>query len=124
LLGANGWNSPELVRLAGKHIKSGYFVDGFYEDSQKPHVKLFVQKFKKTFGESPNILSAQAYDTARMFIEIVLSGVTNRVGVRDRLSAIRDFPGVSGLTTILPSGESDKRLFTLKVEQKSIAEVN
>lgn len=124
LLGANGWNSPELVRLAGKHIRSGYFVDGFYEDSQKPPVKLFVQKFRKTFGESPNILSAQAYDTARMFIEIVLSGVTNRVGVRDRLYAIRDFPGVSGLTTILPSGESDKRLFTLKVEQKSIVEVN
>ena len=30
LLGARGWNSPELIKIAGNYLKSGRFVDGFF----------------------------------------------------------------------------------------------
>jgi ABC-type branched-subunit amino acid transport system substrate-binding protein len=124
LLGAGGWNSPELVKIAGNYIREGYFVDGFYVNSKRPEVNQFVTQFKTTFAEEPNILSAQSYDAARMFIQIVRSGAQNRLQMRDRLFSIRGFQGVSGRTTIQPTGEADKNLFILKINKKKIVEDN
>jgi ABC-type branched-subunit amino acid transport system substrate-binding protein len=124
LLGARGWNSPELVKIAGNYIRKGYFVDGFYVNSKRPEVNQFVTQFKTAFGEEPNILSAQSYDAARMFIQIIRSGAQNRLQVRDHLFSIREFQGVSGRTTILPTGEANKNLFILKINKKQMMEDN
>jgi len=124
LLGARGWNSPELVKIAGNYIRKGYFVDGFYVNSKRPEVNRFVTQFKDTFAEEPNILSAQSYDAARMFIQVIRSGAQNRLQVRDHLSSIRGFQGVSGQTTILSTGEADKNLFILKISKKKMVEDN
>ncbi|MCH8157445.1 MAG: penicillin-binding protein activator, partial [Nitrospinae bacterium] len=105
LLGTSGWNSPELIKIAGNYIRKGYFVDGFYVDSKRPEVNRFVTQFKSTFAEEPNILSAQSYDAARMFLKVIESGAQNRIQVREQLLRIRGFQGVSGRTTILPNGE-------------------
>jgi|TARA_Y100000031_G_scaffold84226_1_gene92646 ABC-type branched-subunit amino acid transport system substrate-binding protein len=124
LLGARGWNSPELIKIAGNYIRKGYFVDGFYVNSKRPEVNQFVTQFKTAFAEEPNILSAQSYDAARMFIQIIRSGARNRLQVRDHLFSIREFQGVSGRTTILPTGEADKNLFILKINEKRMVEDN
>ena len=124
LLGASGWNSPKLTKMTGKHMQKGYFVDGFYEQSKKPEVVQFVKQYKNTFVESPTILSAQSYDVTKMFIKSIGSGAINRIQVRDKLLKIRGFRGVSGKTTILPNGEADKKLFTMKVVKKKILEDN
>jgi branched-chain amino acid transport system substrate-binding protein len=99
-------------------------VDGFYVNSKRPEVNQFVTKFKTAFAEEPNILSAQSYDAARMFIQIIRSGAQNRLQVRDHLFSIRGFQGVSGQTTILPTGEADKNLFILKISKKKVVEDN
>jgi hypothetical protein len=44
--------------------------------------------------------------------------------MRDRLFSIRGFQGVSGRTTIQPTGEADKNLFILKINKKKIVEDN
>ena len=60
LLGANGWNSSKLVKNAGKYIKEGFFVDGFFTDSTRLGVQKFVEVFQTTFGKEPTLHSAQA----------------------------------------------------------------
>ena len=124
LLGGSGWNSPELINIAGKFLKQGYFVDGFFSESNHPQVRQFVKKFTSTFGEEPTILSAQSYDSAQIFIQMVLSGINNRLSARGRLQSLKNFPGTSGSTTILPSGDSEKELFALKIKRKKIVEEN
>jgi ABC-type branched-subunit amino acid transport system substrate-binding protein len=49
LLGASGWNSPELIKMTGKHMRKGYFVDGFFAQSKRPEVVQFVREYKNTF---------------------------------------------------------------------------
>ena len=122
LLGTSGWNSPKLAEMTGKHMRKGYFVDGFYARSKKPKVVQFVKEYKNAFSEEPTILSAQAYDATKMFIKTIRSGARNRLQVKKKLAQIRDFHGVSGTTTILPTGESEKKLFTMKVVKKKIIE--
>ncbi|MBI5428053.1 MAG: penicillin-binding protein activator [Nitrospinae bacterium] len=122
LLGASGWNSPELAKIAGKFLKNGIFVDGFFLNSQDQHIREFVNNFRTTFAEDPTIISAQAYDAARMIMGLVRNGATNRVAVNERLRAIRDFPGVSGKTDILASGEAEKTIFALKLKGGKIVQ--
>jgi branched-chain amino acid transport system substrate-binding protein len=124
LLGANGWNSPELVKMGGKYIKTVYFVDGYYPNSSQLEVKKFVEDFKTNFGEEPVYLSAQAFDAANIFIESILKGADNRIKMKTSLKKVKNFPGVTGKTTLLPSGESDKNIFTLTVKRKKIVQEN
>ena len=124
LLGANGWNSPELVKMGGKHLETVYFVDGYYPDSHQSEVRQFVQEFKTNFGEEPVYLSAQAFDAANIFIKIIRAGADNRIKMRENLKIVKNFPGVTGKTTLLPSGDSEKKIFALTIKRKKIFQKN
>ena len=124
LLGANGWNSPKLVENAGKYIKEGYFVDGFFIDSNRLGVQKFGDAFKTTFGKEPTLHSAQAYDSANIIIQGILEGANNRIKVKERLDGVKNYPGISGTTTLLPSGDSEKRLFTLRIKNRKVQQMN
>ena len=77
-----------------------------------------------TFKDEPTILSAQAYDATKMLIKTIHSGAKNRIQVKKRLLQIRGFQGVSGKTTILSTGEAEKKLFAMKILKKKIVEAN
>lgn len=124
LLGANGWNSPELVKIGGKYLKTVYFVDGYYPDSHQIEVKKFVEDFETNFGEEPAYLSAQAFDAANIVIKNILAGVDNRIKLKESLKTVKNFPGVTGKTTLLPSGDSEKNIFALTVKRKKIVQQN
>ena len=124
LLGTNGWNSPELVKMGGKHLKTVYFVDGYYPNSDQSEVRQFVQEFKSNFGEEPVYLSAQAFDAANIFIKIIRAGADNRIKMRENLKIVKNFPGVTGKTTLLPSGDSEKNIFALTIKRKKIIQNN
>ncbi len=124
LLGANGWNSPDLIKMVGKYLKSNYFVDGFYLDSHQAGVKSFVEQFQNNYGESPSHLSAQAYDAAGIIFKSIISGADNRLKLRDSLIMVNNFPGVTGKTNLLESGDSEKNIFALTVRKKKIVEEN
>lgn len=124
LLGANGWNSPKLVKNAGKYIKEGFFVDGFYADSSRLGVQKFVEAFKTTFGKEATLHSAQAYDSANILIQGILEGANNRIKVKERLNGVKDYPGISGTTTLLPTGDSEKKLFTLRIKNRKVQQMD
>ncbi len=122
-LGGNGWNHADLIKVAGKYMQGkSIFADGFFKESKKTAVREFISRFEATFGDSPNILSAQAYDSASIFLEIVRSKVNNRLDFYSKLRKTDDFPGVSGMTTFVSNGDSEKKLFVLKIKGKKIVE--
>ena len=59
-----------------------------------------------------------------MYIQSIRSGAKNRIQVKDALLKIRKFMGASGETEILPTGETDKKLFTMKIIKNKITEAN
>jgi branched-chain amino acid transport system substrate-binding protein len=124
LLGTNGWNSPELVTMGGNYLTNVYFVDGYYPDSHQVEVQKFVRDFKANFGEEPAYLSAQSFDAANIVINNILAGAGNRIKMKESLKAVKNFPGVTGNTTLLPSGDSEKNIFALTVKKKKIIQKN
>jgi branched-chain amino acid transport system substrate-binding protein len=124
LLGTNGWNSPELVTMGGKYLTNVFFVDGYYPNSHQVEVQRFVQDFKANFGEEPAYLSAQSFDAANIVINNILAGAGNRIKLKESLKTVKNFPGVTGNTTLLPSGDSEKNIFALTVKRKEIVQQN
>ncbi len=123
LLGTNGWYSPKLVREGGKYVEQAIFPTGFYVNSPSPMVKDFNSKFKDRFWQTPNLLAAQAYDAARMIIHALKGGVSDRNALQQALLNMQNFPGISGVTSFTPEGDSQKELFIIGVRHGRIKQL-
>ena len=124
LLGTGGWNDPQITTIAAGAVDGSVFVDGFFAESPVPHVKAFVNGFRDRYGADPDLLTAQAYDTLTMCARVLHSGVRTRPEMRDGLARIRDFPGVSGVTSMDAHGDAEKVLYVLSVREGKIIQIN
>lgn len=125
LLGTSGWNSPELRRTAGRHVEGAVFVDGFFPGSPTPAVGEFVRIYKEKYGEEPSILEAQAFDVAGIFLTLLADpAVRTRNDVRQALSRLPRYPGVTGGTSFDAEGEAQRSLFLLQLRGGEIVQID
>lgn len=124
VLGSNGLNSPDFIRIGGKYAEGVIFIDGFYINSEKAEVRKFVERYRIFYNKEPDILSAQSYDAAGIILNIIKNGARSREDVKNGLLSLKEYNGVSGITTIKPSGDSDKSLYFLTVKHGKIVELN
>ena len=123
LLGTSGWNSTELIKLAGEYVQGAIFVDGFFKESPYSFVQAFINEFTSTFGEEPSVLEAQAFDTTNIIIDLINQGINSRDELKESLYEVKDYPGVSGATSFNETGDSEKILFTLTIKGKNIIQL-
>jgi len=125
LLGINGWNSPELVRVGGRFVEGAVFVDGFFRYSPYPFVEDFVNRYFEKYGEEPSILEAQGFDVANILLTLMdRPEVRTREALRLALAQLKNYPGVTGGTTFNLQGDADKVLFLLQVQNGNIVQIN
>lgn len=124
LLGGNSWNSDNIIELGGKYVNGAIFVDGFFSGSYLKQVQEFNELYEYFFGEEPGVLSAQAFDAANMVLDIILKTRVDRQVMKKELLKIKNFKGVSGETTILPNGDSEKTLFFISIKRNKRIQVN
>jgi len=99
ILGGDGWDSPELVKLAGSasNLNNAYMTAHFSPESTEPAVQTFVKLFKEKYGSEPNGFHALGYDAAGILIDAIKrAGEANPQKIRDALEATKDFQGVTG----------------------------
>lgn len=124
LLGINGWNSPELVKQAGRFLKQAVFVDAFYAESKKPEVQRFMELYRQHYKEEPTILGAQAFDIATLLLQILDDPeVGNRNDLRRKMVDLYDYRGVTGTTGFDIYGEAIKQLHLLQIKRGQIVEL-
>jgi branched-chain amino acid transport system substrate-binding protein len=128
MLGGDGWDSPDMVKIAGKDIDGGYFTNHYSPDDQRPEVQDFVRKYKAKYGASPDALGTLAYDATRIMLEAIRrAGNEKPEAVRDAMAKISDFPTVSGKISFDKDGNPLKSAVVLQYqngEQKYVATVN
>lgn len=102
LFGGDGWEAPELLKIGGSAIEGLYYSTHYTPESNSPEVKAFVEKFKKRWnGEVPDAMAALGYDSARILADAIKrAGSTKNTKLRDAIGQTKDFPGVTGKTTI------------------------
>jgi len=115
LLGPSGWNHPDLVRIAGRHVEGAVFPEPFFAESRFGFVQDFRERYRATFGAEPDAMAARAFDAARLVLVQLARGLASREEVRQGLLTVRAHPGISGVTRIGPDGNARKRPFLLGV---------
>jgi branched-chain amino acid transport system substrate-binding protein len=116
MIGSNNWDSPDLIERAGRHAEGAVFFDGFFPESTDPAVKAVIDAYRSAYQEEPGILPAQAYDAAAMVLSLLKEHKDTPLAIKDGLQSLTNFPGISGLTSFAGSGEAQKRLFLIKIE--------
>jgi ABC-type branched-subunit amino acid transport system substrate-binding protein/predicted negative regulator of RcsB-dependent stress response len=122
LLGTNGWNSPELIRLSDRWMEGGLFVDAFFVDSPDPGIQEFVDRYRRRYQSNPSVFAAQAYDAARLVLDGVRRGATNGRTLRDQLKVAETTVGNTALFG--PTGVLNRRLFVIQVKQNRFVQID
>jgi ABC-type branched-subunit amino acid transport system substrate-binding protein len=116
LMGTNLWHSKELIQTAGEYLEHAILPDGFFAESQLPQVKAFVEAFQAAYNTTPGYIEAICFDSAMMLFNLVNQpDILSRSALREGIAAIKNYPGVTGRTTVLPNGDVDKDLFLLEI---------
>ncbi len=124
LLGTNLWHFERLIEMARKYVQGALVPDAFYLDSQKEQVVDFIGRYENEFQEKPKFIEAVAYDTAMILFKTVSQPeIKSRKELRDRLQTIRNYDGVTGLTSFKSNGEVDKKLYLFRIVKDKFVEV-
>jgi len=125
LLGTNLWHSERLIEMARKYVQGALVPDAFYSESNKKQVVDFIGRYENSFQETPNFIEAVAYDTAMMLFQTISQPeIKSRSELRDHLLSIRNYDGVTGLTSFKDNGEVDKKLYLFRIVKDKFVEVD
>ncbi|HEB71720.1 MAG TPA: hypothetical protein ENI77_03770 [Nitrospirae bacterium] len=118
LMGAEDMDVPELAALGAK-AAGALIYSGFNVNSKTPKVAAFVNMYKKKFGAPPTRLAALSYDTYQLLAQAIENAKSMRPShVREALLSIKNFNGVTGVTSIGPTGEAVKKAFIFELKKQ------
>ncbi len=98
VLGADAWDSPVLVEIAGAQpLNNTYFTNFYSIEDKNPTSNNFVEAYKKEYGATPDSMAAMGYDAANLLVDAIRrANSTDSAKIRDALSATKNFKSVSG----------------------------
>lgn len=121
LLGADGWDAPELWQLGGDALNGSYMSTHYSVDDPSPAIQLFVQEYKERYANLvPDAHAALAYDAANLLFDAMTrAGATNGPVLRDALAQTQDFDGVTGIISMDENRNAVKPAVVLKLQDAS-----
>jgi branched-chain amino acid transport system substrate-binding protein len=118
LLGGDGWDSDQTVRIGGKAVENCYFSNHYSPDEQRPEVQDFVKAYRAKYkGKVPDAMAILGYDALKVLCDaITRAGSTDGKKIRDALAQTKDYPGACGPITIDENRNAKKNIVILKIQ--------
>ncbi len=124
LFGTNLWHSNRLIEMAKQFVQGAIMVDGFFSESESQKVKDFVKLFEETYNEKPGFIEAVAYDTAMILFKLISrDDIRLRSELQNEIINLRNFEGVTGVTSFDNNGDARKNLYLLQVKGDKFIEL-
>jgi branched-chain amino acid transport system substrate-binding protein len=128
LLGGDGWDSPDLIKIAGNAMVGGYFTNHYSPDRKDPVADAFIKTYKEKYGVVPDAFAALSYDATMVMLKAVDAAKKPTseeiIGV---LGLLKSYRGVTGTISFDKNGDAVKSVVMLRVEKdgfKYVATVN
>jgi branched-chain amino acid transport system substrate-binding protein len=102
ILGADGFDSPVLLELAGAEALNNVYFSNHYSSLDKdPKVVKFISDFKAKYNKEPDAFNALGYDLVFFAVDAI-SRAEKLTGesVKDALEATTNFEGVTGTFSV------------------------
>jgi branched-chain amino acid transport system substrate-binding protein len=103
IVGGDGYDTPDLVKVAGPTTSKVFFTTHALMDATAgtEGIKKFIAAYKAEYGNDPeNAFAALGYDTVYLVADAVKrAGGTDSAAVKAAIEATKDFPGITGKIT-------------------------
>lgn len=101
ITGGDGWPAPQLAETAGNALENTYYCDNFTVDWDNPPTQAFIKKYRNHYHEDPDDIAPHGYDSIMIIADCVRrTGSSDPAKIREALATLKNFPGVSGNTTV------------------------
>ncbi|MDR1118111.1 MAG: ABC transporter substrate-binding protein [Bifidobacteriaceae bacterium] len=105
-----GQNTPEFLEVAGENAEGDIIVGSFAVDSERPHVKEFVEDFRAAYGVDPGDYNVGAYQAVIDLAHGVNQTEPTREGVQEALQTVTDFPAYLGSRDTFEFNQETRRV--------------
>ena len=118
LLGADGWDAPELWELGGDALNGSYISNHYSADDPSGTIQKFAHAYRQRYGNlTPDAHGALAYDALRFLAEAIQrAGTTEGPELRDALAETKNFAGVTGIISMDRERNAVKPAVILKLQ--------
>ncbi|MEP6570252.1 MAG: ABC transporter substrate-binding protein [Acidobacteriota bacterium] len=118
LLGADGWDAPELWDLGGDAMNNTYISNHYSADDPSESIQKFAKAYRQRYSNlTPDAHAALAYDALRFLAEAIQrAGTTNGPKLRDALAETRNFAGITGIISMDKDRNAVKPAVVLKLQ--------
>ncbi|HJU56212.1 MAG TPA: ABC transporter substrate-binding protein [Pyrinomonadaceae bacterium] len=117
LLGADGWNDPQLLQLGGEALDGAYITGHYSADDPTQAVRDFTSAYKKRYGKPPDPTAALAYDAMRILADsLKRAGTSDGLKLRDAIAQTSKFSGVAGTITLNAERNASKPALIFKLQ--------
>jgi branched-chain amino acid transport system substrate-binding protein len=128
-LGGDGWESPDLAKVAGeKAVENTYFSNHYAPDTKDSSAQDFIAAFKARYNETPDAMAALGFDAFNVMIDSMKRAKSlSKDDLRAAIAATSGFAGVTGKITLNEERNAVKSAVVLKYEKgmpKYFATVN
>jgi branched-chain amino acid transport system substrate-binding protein len=121
LLGSDGWDSPELMKIAGSAIIGGYFTNHYSPDRKDPIAEAFIKRYKEKHRAVPDALAALSYDATMILLKAIDSTKKpTQEEIIKYLSSLKNHKGVTGNISFDKNGDAIKSVVLLRVEKDKV----
>jgi len=119
MFGGDGWDSEDLIRVAGNAAEGAIFTNTFSAEDPQPAVQKFVADYQKEYKTKPMALAATGFDALMLVADAIQrAGTTDPKAIRDALAATNGYQGVSGQITFDHERDPSKSMVLLRIQQR------
>jgi len=117
MLGGDGWDSEDLVKIGGEAMDGNFFSNHFSTQDKSPVVQDFLDKYRDRYHAEADAMAALGYDSAMILANAIKHAhSTDGNLVRDAIAATKDYPGVTGKITIDDKRNATKPAVVLTIK--------
>ncbi len=115
----------QQVSIYSQLLEGIFLVSLFNPNSQDPIVKNFVENYKATYKELPDLLSAQSYDATKFILNAYQTSSFQPIEGKEvvSISSAPALMGVTGELHTLPTGEIERKIRFLQLKNKALLEI-
>ncbi len=109
ILSVGVFEDPDILRIAGKTIENAYYTFRTFDpNSENEEVKKFVTSYQSKYLKEPDLYASLSYDALKMIAFALIKKDVNSSNLKEELYKIKNFPGVTGMTTVDKNGDVNK----------------
>jgi branched-chain amino acid transport system substrate-binding protein len=117
IVGGDGYDTPDLVKVAGAAANNTFFTTHALIDATggTDGIKKFIADYKAEYGNDPeNAFAALGYDTVNLLVDAIKrAGSTDSAAVKSAIESTKDFPGITGAITFSPDSHVPQKGVTV-----------